>query len=416
MAYSTIIVPCSGTSSDPMQEPGPYAWDLSASMQNGIATITKIFNFTMSSAAVGSGIKPYAVCPAEVMKSSGFPVRFSVLAEDTRYKYYGNGTIEHTHPDSTYWTYRAEYTIQRSASASLNSEGSSDDESTPPWKRKPTNVSISFPEVVIPFRMGYNGNNNRYTTRDDGSIDVLVPIVNSAGDIIEAETKKHYVQLSFTYCLSPNNFNVNDFINNVNSINKSKAKVCGLTFPAGSCLLVSANPQYHDEVTDGTKSKSWKWWEIDAVLQYDPSGDGFEQRLLNIGNRAIWYAGMRVNSNGVVSHTGTTLQKYPSEIYHWRSFADGTYGQTALTETIQFGNRECLQMAQTAFNTKFKSKGWTFAFEEDSQMPLLPNGTLDIDAVTVGNSRYQRYKSVHYQEHKRKDWSGLNLPAKGVDW
>lgn len=415
--YSSIIRLCNGTSNDPSAEPGPYAWDLSAGLQEGNATITKIFNFRLSDAARGSGIKSYEVCPVEVMKASGFPVRFSTLPEATKYKYYGNGTIELTDPDSDYWRYRAEYSIQRSASASQDSEDSADDENTKPWNRRPTNVSISFPEIVIPFRAAYNANNNRYTTHEDGTRVTLVPVTNTAGDIIETETKKNYVQLSFTYAIDPESFDVNKFFESYNSINKSQITVCGLTFPAASCLLVSANPQYHNEVTDSTESKSWKWWEVEVVLQYDPSGDEFEQQLVNLGNRAIWYKTLNVDGNGMVIGASGALQSYPSEIYHWRTFADTTYGQNGANESIQFGNLACANKAKTTFENRFKaSKGWTFAYEQDAQMPLNTDGTLDIDVLNPSHTRYKKPRIRSFQEHKRKEWSGLNFPKKGVDW
>jgi hypothetical protein len=415
--YSSIIRLCNGTSNDPSAEPGPYAWDLSSSLQEGNATITKIFNFRLSDAARGSGIKSYEVCPVEVMKASGFPVRFSTLPEATKYKYYGNGTIELTDPDSEYWKYRAEYVMQRSASTSKDANSDADDEKTKPWNRRPTNVSISFPEIVIPFRAAYNANNNRYTKLTDGTRVTLVPVTNTAGDIIETETKKNYVQLSFTYALDPTDFDVNKFLENYNSINKSQITVCGITFPAASCLLVSTHPQYHNEVTDSTESKSWTWWEIEVVLQYDPSGDEFEQQLVNLGNRALWHKSLDVGTTGIVFGASGALDTVPSEIYHWRSFASTTHGQNGSTESVQFGNLACAMKAKTAFDNRFKaSKGWTFVYEKDAQMPLNTNGTLDIDCLTPGHARYKKPRVRSFQEHKRKEWSSLKFPKKGVNW
>lgn len=416
--YSKIIVPCAGkTFGDPVSEPGPYGWDLSATMQDGRATIVKIYNFKLSSYAVSQGIQPCQVCPDEVMKAEGFPVKYSLLSAGSRYKYYGNGTIEHPDQDLPYWQYRAEYTIQNSSSGSLNSDGRADDENTPPWKRRPTNVSISFPEVVVPFRMAYNSKNNRFNTESDGSVVTLVPVVNTAGDIIEAETKRHYVQLSFTYCLNPTDFNIHSFIANVNSINQKVETVCGLKFPARSCLIASLDPQYHDEQTDGSGRKSWKWWEISAVLQYDPSGDEFEQRLLNIGNRARWPKRYSVSAAGEVSWGSLSdLEPVPMPIYHWRTFHSTDHGQNGASEYIQFGHYTAMMAAKAAFDRKFRGRGWTFAYDEDSQMPLAKNGTLDTGVLNPSSSRYQKYRTLGFQEHKRKDWAGMKFPKKGVDW
>lgn len=415
--YSTIIRPCSGTGTGLGDEPSAFGWDVSTGVSEGVPTITKNFFFTLTSSAISKGIKPYEVCPAEVMKAQGFPVKFSTLPESSDYVYLGNGNIVHEDPDSIYWVYQAEYTSRRGSGGSINSDGHIGDENTPPWKRKPQNVQVSYPEVEIPFRYAYNKNNNRFTTQSDGRKVAIDPVVNTAGDRIDAVTTKRLFQLSFTYSLQPKDFDVDAFTRHNNSINSKQIKVCGLIFPAESCLLLSADPQYHDEYTDGTNRKRWSWWEISIVIQHDYSGDGFEQKLLNIGNRAVFPYASKINNDGTISRLSNNYYHTGAEaIYQWRSFPDTTTKQNGINSTMQIGNISLVSEAQRVFNDRFGGQGATFAYEESQNMPLDKDGQVLYAALDPASPLYQKYYILHFQEHKLRDWASLKMPQKGVDW
>lgn len=397
-------------------EPSEFGWDLSTSVNDGVPTIIKNYFFTLSDSAISSGVKPYDICPSEIMRAKGFPVKFSKLPEDEDYVYLGNGNIEHENHNSIYWVYQAEYTSRRGSGGSVDSDGRRGDEDTPPWKRRPENVQAGFPEVETPFLFGYNRNNNRFTTQLDGEKVAINPVVNTAGDRIEAVTTKRLFQLSFTYSLHPRDFDVNAFIKHNNSINSKQIKICGLTFPAESCLLLSADPQYHDEYTDGTNRKRWSWWEISVVIQHDYSGDGFEQKLLNVGNRARFPVGASVNANGEVTGLGGALHDNAEAIYQWRSFPDATNKQNSVNSKMQFGGIALVSRAQQIFNDRFGGQGHTFAYEEAQSMPLDKHGGLFHASFNPANPLYQKYYILHFQEHKYRNWSALKMPQKGVDW
>jgi len=404
--YSTIIRPCTGNNEDGCREPSFTAWDNSVSVSDGVATIIRKYNFTLDDSN-SSSLMPREVCPAEVFNSSGFPMMGHRLPEDTRYRYYGQGSIEHFRDDSHFWTYAAEYKM-------LKNSDDDDAESTPPWDKRPTNVSISFPEVVTKFTAAFNSNNNRFYTQSDGTRVTLKPIVNSADDPIEAETQKHYVQLSFTYCLEPKNFDITDFIELINTVNRDTIKVCGLTFLPESALIVSAQPQYHRETSDSTRKREWEWWEINIVIQTDPFRDKFRQSLLDVGNRAKWPI-LGVSNSGMTYTKGTTLTDYASQIYRWQTFPDSD-GQNSIYSKYAIGNKYHLAKAKEIYERRADiTNPAAFQFEKFDNCPL-KNGVVFVDALLPSSPEYQRYRVLKYQEHKIKSWSSLNMPTRGVDW
>ena len=159
------------------------------------------------------------------------------------YNYHGNGTLEHFNPDSKYWVYRADYVYSKNRSSYRRDKA--------PWESPPSNVSISFPETVVPFRAAYDASNMRYM---EGNV-TLVPVANSAGDLITAETHNYAIQLSFSYCLEPKDFSLEKVFFCNHSVNKNKIKVCGITFDAESAMITNLSPQYHEETTDSSQKK-----------------------------------------------------------------------------------------------------------------------------------------------------------------
>lgn len=391
----------SGMPTSESDEPSGYGWSLSTPMQDGVATLSRDFYFTYE----GTDSDYRAVNPSGVFKATGFPVYGQKLSTgDTgcHYHYLGNGTLEHLNQDSKYWVYHADYVYSKNRSSYSRDKA--------PWDKPPSNVSISFPETVVPFKAAYDSNNNRYSTSNE----ILVPVCNSAGDLISAETHNYTIQLSFSYCVKPDNFVLETLLGCNHSVNKDQIKVCGITFAAESALITNLSPQYHEESTDSSEKKVYKYWEIGVTIQADTEGNKFRRVLLDVGNRALW-PNLTVGTNGSVT-AGTTFSSgsnaTPSQIFRWKTF-DSTKGQQGTNTFFAYGNKYALSDARDIYR-KLSNDLPEFQFEKLENMPL-NDGYLYLDPVQKGDN-FGKYKTRKFREYMVKDWSSLNMPAKGVDW
>ena len=433
--YSKIIRPCNGGDEKHLEEPGPYRWEPEASVNNGFMTLQKTFYFTLKDLPADSTfwegdmqsdntriqVLPRMIPPSEIMKSEGFPQKGEALAEDSHYHYTGNGTLRHWDNDARIWEYTAEYTNE----LQHDSDGRPVDDNTPPWKRKPSNVQIQFVEQEEPFTVGITGGNKQYSEafgKDDAAgycfrnMYHKNMIRNTAGDPINARTKHSYTQVSFTYNVKPEDFNVNDIIACNGSVNKAKVKVIGLTLPAGVARIVSLQPQYIDQWQDGSYQKKQSYWQISVTIQINIYYETFNQKLLNVGNRAVFHQGGSVNASG--AFTDGTGMSYKARIVQWNSWTlnDGQAGGSP-----QFGPICWALTARRKYEyqrTQYKKQDvWpSFSYEEGSDLPLKRNGSMDVEAMTPNHERFGDYLMVEYKEYQSKDWDVLNMPEKGVDW
>ena len=437
--YSKIIRPCNGGDEQHLEEPGPYRWEPEAQVNNGFMTLQKTFYFTLKDLPADSSfwegdmqndnqrlqVLPRVIPPSEIMKSEGFPRKGEALAEDPHYHYTGNGTLRHWHNDTRIWEFTAEYTNE----LQYDSDGNQVDDNTPPWKRKPTNVQIQFVEQEEPFTIGITGGNKQVS--EAFAFDYASGICyrnpyhknmirNSAGDPINARTKRNYTQVSFTYNVKPSDFSVTDLISCIGSVNKSEIKVIGLTFAPGIARVVSLQPQYIDQWQDGSYQKKQSYWQISVTIQMNTNYESFNQKFLNVGNRAIFHLQSsntdRITSKGVyLDGSGTA---YKSRIIQWNSWGDN-YGQAE--GTPQFGPIDAALEAKKKYDKAMadanKKDIWpAFSYEEASDIPLSQNGTVDKYALVPNHERFGDYLMLEFKEYPNKDWDVLNMPEKGVDW
>ena len=411
---SSIIVPCSNEKlkcDEKSELPSTTGWDAEAQVQDGHLSFTRYYFFRVKD---GVQINPREIPPIEIFRAPGFPKKFSRLPEDTRYVYLGNGSLTHGNGDidDNVWCYKAEYELRLS-------DDDDEDENTKPWDRKPTNVSLTHPEVQKPFRYGYDNQNRRFKTvmHDSyyGEIQVpTCPVVNSAGDVIEAMRTKTNVQLNFTYFLKPSRFNINDVLDCIHTINKSKLMVLGTEIPAGRGFMEQMEPHYN--VDDNGN----EYWELNTSILLDRVGDGFARHLLDVGNRALWpLGGWDVTQYGVITQsTPYTLARAPQAVYGWWSFADWTKGQfNPQYNTYQIGNAAMLMKAKWFYENKSKPiTKQEFTFEKLDQVPLNRDGTVDKVAMNPNGSAHKQYRTLTFQEHPQRDWDALNMPKRGVKW
>jgi hypothetical protein len=220
--------------------------------------------------------------------------------------------------------------------------------------------------------------------------------------------------LSFSYCLEPKDFSLTTLFGCNHSVNDAQIKICGITFGAQSALITNLSPQYHEEATDSSEKKVYKYWEIGVTIQADTEGNKFRRVLLDVGNRALW-PHLTVGADGsVTAGTASTsgVNATPSQIYRWRTF-DSTKGQQGTNTFFAYGNKYACADAQNIYR-KLNDSLPEFQFEKLENMPL-NNGYLYLDPVQKGDN-FGKYKTRRFREYPVKAWSSLNMPAKGVDW
>lgn len=410
---STIIEPCSNERlkcDEKSELPSTTGWDAEAQVQDGHLSFPRYFFFRLKD---GVQVNPREVPPIEVFRAPGFPKKYSRLPEDRRYIYRGNGNLTHGNGDidDNVWVYKAEY--------ELYTGDDDEDENTKPWDRKPTNVSLTHPEVQKPFRYGYDSENRRFKTVQHnayyGEIQVpTCPVVNSAGDVIEAMQTKTNLQLNFTYGVRPSRFNINDIMDCIHTINKSKLMVLNIEIPAGRGFMEQLEPHYN--IDDNGND----YWEISTSILLDRVGDGFARHLLDVGNRALWPAtGCNVNQYGVVTQTTPyVLARAPQAVYGWWSFNDYRKGQfNPQDNTYQLGNAAMLMKAKEYYDNNSKQiTGQEFVYEKLDQVPLNRDGTVDKVAMNPVGAGHKQYRTLTFQEHPQRDWDSLNMPMRGVRW
>ena len=412
---SKIIVPCSDNTvpSDVRSSlPSAYGWDTSASMSDGNMTLSRFFYFTIKS---GVTVRPREIPQIEVIRAPGFPKKHSRLPEDNRFVYNGNGELSKLNGDidSVIWVYKATY--------EWDPNHSDEDENTKPWDRKPTNVSLSHPEVQKPFLYGYDEENNRFKTVQYnayyGKIQVPTnPVVNSAGDRFELMQSKTNLQLNFTYCVRPSRFNINDVMESQHTINKSKIKVIGIEIPARRGYMENIEPHYN--VDDNGN----EYWELSVSILLDKIGDGFQRHVMDVGNRAKWHvSGWAINkyTGAITSHGSGALSRSSQAIYGWWTFdtSNPNKGQFAPGGTFQIGNAQMLMEAKDSFDKSVgKQISQQFIYEKLEDVPLAPDGTVWFDSMNPESSHYKQYHVKNFQEHPQMDWDSLNMPMNGVKW
>ena len=153
---------------------------LSASVNNGEATIHRYLFFEAEREGEDA---------VDILNLAYFPQKNSVHPRHPSFKYYGNAQVSPVNNSKKYWMADLEYSS--SDPNAKDSDGNTVTKDTKPWKLKPTEINFSYPETTVSFTAAYNAQGNKYDK--DGNI--LVPVVNSAGDPFSAETSVSYSKI-----------------------------------------------------------------------------------------------------------------------------------------------------------------------------------------------------------------------------
>lgn len=273
----------------------------------------------------------------------------------------------------------------------------SDDEyKTEPWRLAPFNVSFDTVEETIGFSMAYNRRrieNGRPGDPVKTSSDNVrnVPVVNSAGDPIEANTSETFSQVSFSYYVEKEDaFDLLDF---QNSVNATAEKLFGHSFPIGTLLIAAISTEGLVTYQDDGYTVKWKYSQVNVTARYNP--DGWWRRQLDVGNRAKFGT----------STKSELIYQYYAPIY------DGS--------TVTFDEVPTLTNAQGYYTANREYREWLAGNEDASNcpaqlpyeyaenIPLASDGTIDLDAL-AGTTPYPENE---YRDCKVMTWSTLSFPT-----
>ncbi len=264
---------------------------------------------------------------------------------------------------------------------------SDDEEADKPWHLSPFNISFDTVEEAIGFSMAYDRNNEK------GSPDNVknVPVVNSAGDPLDANTNEIFSQFSFSYYLE--NFDSADVFEFQNAVNASPQTLFGHSFPIGTLLIASISAEGLVTYEDDGHTIKWKYTQVNLTIRYNPNGWG--RFLLDVGNRAKFGT----------STKSELIYQYYAPIY------DGS--------TVTFDEVPTLTNAQGYYTANREYREWLAENEDASDcpaqlpyeyaenIPLASDGTIDLDALFGVTP----YPEIEYQEYRIKSWSALDIPS-----
>ena len=385
---------------------------------------------------------------ADVISMPTFPQKYSAHPKHPNFKYYGNGKVYPIQEKSKIWCAELDYST--TDNNATDADGGKITSETKPWNLLPENITFSYPEVTVPFTAAFDEKGKRFNNQGE----VIVPVLNSAGNIIPAETSIRNIQMAFT-------FNTRDwsFINSIaygNSINANEITVCGITIPAKSALLVPPEANYITVYKENSTSVKWRYWSININILIDVTGETIlKRRFLDIGNNAkfdalnMWngtawekddffalaYTKLGQTEWGKKKWGYVSAQSTPGAIFSFRPLkqvgtttdASGYVHHTFSPEgnvvfcsfeqavAIRKQYRDCrLFFEERKDKYKIIFDSYEPQFQEQKDIPL--NGGFVYTKAIMGAKGYVAntpYKTLSFNEFRPLSWKPLNLPKKG---
>lgn len=260
---------------------------------------------------------------------------------------------------------------------------SDDDEASAPWNLAPFNIVTSAVEQEIPFLMGYNKKN-----------ELCIPIVNSAGDPIDATTKEVLPQHAFSFYAE--DYDIGNIIEYSNSINNSAERILGQRYGAGTLFLMPFNVSCLITYEDDGYTEKWKYYQIDMTIRY--RAKGWQRELMNVGNRS------RFGSN-----------KCPEVIYQYYRFSNGSFATTPVwTNAVTYHSHDS---AYRTWLSAHKSDAANLPahvpYEFGENIPLTTDGTVNTTVLNtdITSENYSGYPTRKFNEFPMLKWSGLDIPT-----
>lgn len=385
---------------------------LGASVSNGEATIHRYIYFEAEAPNEDA---------ADILGLDIFPQSNSAHPLHPSFKYYGNAQISPVTSSKKYWMADLEYS-SRDPNAK-DSDGNAVTKDTKPWKLKPTDISFTYPETTVAFTAAYNDKGEQY----DKNGNVLIPVVNSAGDPFSAETSARDMQVSFTFATK--NWSPEMAMEYANTINAKEIKVLGIPISAGKGLLMPPESNFVTVYDENSTRIKWQYWNVSVNILLNYSNTRLNRRFLNVGDRAKFHpvslAGDALLRDANWPDTTLTASTVPSQICHFRLLEKVGESYIPSSEKLIFCSWDQYLEARKIYfeaSKKLKDKGvsiYELQCEQDTQMPLDEDGYLLTGAIQ-GTEEYNTHKRQYitktFLEFTPKDWKPLDLPKKGIDW
>lgn len=262
---------------------------------------------------------------------------------------------------------------------------SDDEAASEPWKLSPFNVSVDTVEEAVAFRMAYNRNGKK--SRNDNKRDVAV--VNSAGDPIEANTNMIFPEFSFSYYVR--DFDASKVYDFSNTVNDKSQRILGKSFPSGTLLMAGISTEGFVTYEDDGHTVKWRYTQVNLKIRYNP--EGWDRKLLDVGNRAIFED----------STKSELIYQYYAPIYGESSV---TFDDTpTLTNAKGFYAADRQYRAWLSNHSDATGCPTQLPFEFAENIPLTTNGAIKYDAL--GGD----YQEVKFQEYKIQTWHSLGIPS-----
>lgn len=392
------------------ENPASNLFRTSANISGGVTTISRVMYFE------SDNMNEDAV---DITSLPEFPVKYAAHPLHPQFKYYGNATIEPFGSQSKKWRATLEYSTSSTSSSSTDADGNKINSETPPWKLKPDNITFTYPEITIPFKMAFNKKGN-----------CNIPVVNTAGDALTATRSVYHTKLSFSFATQ--NWNTNDALTYSNSINSNSTTICGIKFPKNTALLLPPEATYVTVYQDGSDKIKWQYWNVSVNIMIDMSKNIFVRKLLNIGDRAK-FTSLYLEKDDLLSdaniHTVFPPTNVASQICSFRltkrvDQGNGKIGYEPLGDLVFCSWEQYLAIRRAYINAslspKLKDKItgiYQLQCEQQSQMPLNKGGYLLTSAI-MGHPDYNpetEYLEREFDQYPSKSWNKLNLPKVGVE-
>lgn len=370
-----------------------------ATINNGDATIDRIIYFE------SDGKDEDAVT---ITSLATFPQKYSAHPKHPNYKYYGNATIDPVDSTGRYWKAVLQYsTSNPNATTSSGGKVTSD---TPPWDLLPDNISFTNPETTVPFDLAYD---------DKGEL--VIPVANSAGDIIPAVKSVCNSQMSFTFATK--RWDENNAIEYGNTLNSSSIKICGIKLKKGQGLLKPPEASYLTVYEENSDKIKWQYWSVNVTIVFDIHETIFVRKFLNVGDRAK-FKEISLTDDPVMRDSGlaVTIPETDnlSQICRFRKSKKFTVagksvylpvGEIVFCSWEQYiaARQAYLDASSTLVNNGTLDSLYELQCEQEKQMPLDKDGYIDLSALET-----KKYLTKEFQVYPAKSWSSLNFPSKGI--
>lgn len=251
-----------------------------------------------------------------------------------------------------------------------------------PWELDAQNLTRNNFSVTSPLLNIYNAKGKP------------VPLLNGAGNRLEAQHEQYGAEYSFIYCIKAKNGGPN--IAQQPMINNETETVAGIKFEKHSGLLLPMTARMITDYDDfGVQKRAY--WEVSVKIRRHPKS--WMEEFLNVGTMAIFKSG-----------------EAASPIYRFTPWKYNATPAEKLETKPLFGSLQQVIGAKTTYagdpkkDKDFAQKWQELPYEEMTEpMPLTERGGLYLEALLVPGTPYKKITGMKTPPGR---WGQFNMPKK----